>query len=343
MNKYMGKVFCSGMMIGVLAAAGSMCAVGEEAGGYSIGFSTYSDANSFRQQQKAELEEKVAQLQEEGIISDFVYLDSNDDQSKQISDINDLITMGCDAIVVNAITGDGLNDIVEEAMEEGIVVISYDNLVTTDNVTAKIVISDYDFGHMIGTWLGEQLPDGGQIVVLDGIAGTTTNEQRHNGMLDGLNEISPNSEVIANVNCDWDYATAKTAMEDILSAYPEFDGILSQGGAMSLAAVDAMEAAGRDLVPMTGEALNGYLKIWNSKLEDGFESIAFAAPTYMASTALETAIKALNGEEVGPEVALETPAITNDNLSEYVREDLSDDYWVITNMGEELKTEMYAE
>lgn len=73
-------------------------------GKWKIGFSNYSVGNSWRQQMEAEFESEAEKLKEAGIISDYVMLNADNDQSKQISDINDLITMGCDAIVVTAIT-----------------------------------------------------------------------------------------------------------------------------------------------------------------------------------------------------------------------------------------------
>ena len=115
-------------------------------GKWKIGFSNYSAGNSWRQQMEAEFESEAEKLKEAGIISDYAMLNADNDQSKQISDINDLITMGCDAIVVTAITEDGLNDVLEEAEDEGIVVVNFDNNVSSDKITSKIKVSDYDFG-----------------------------------------------------------------------------------------------------------------------------------------------------------------------------------------------------
>ena len=69
-------------------------------GSWKIGFSNYFSGNSWKQQMEAEFESEAEKLKEAGIISDYVMLNADNDQSKQISDINDLITMGCDAIVV---------------------------------------------------------------------------------------------------------------------------------------------------------------------------------------------------------------------------------------------------
>jgi len=71
-------------------------------------------------------------------------------------------------------------------------------------------------------------------------------------------------------------------VESMLSAYPEIDGVLSLGGAMTRGAIDAFEEAGRELVPMCGEANNGYLKVWHDRVDQGFQAI-ISTPSLMAS------------------------------------------------------------
>ena len=75
-------------------------------------------------------------------------------------------------------------------------------------------------------------------------------------------------------------------METLLATYPQIDGLISQGGAMTQAAIDAFNEAGRELCPMTGEAGNGFLKAWIDNSESGFESMAFNNHAYSSRIAL---------------------------------------------------------
>lgn len=313
-------------------------------GDWMIGFSNYDAGNSWRQQMEAEFRQEAETLKEAGVISDYTMLNADNDQSKQISDIRDLITMGCDAIVVTAITTDGLNDVLEEAVDEGIVVVNCDNLSSSTNLTSKVTVSDYNFGRLCGEWLGEQLPDGGKVIELNGTAGTSTDTNRAQGMEEGLAETSPDAEIVASINGDWDYATAKTAVEELLNTYPEIDGVLSQGGAMTQAAMEAFEAAGRDLVPMTGEASNGFLRSWVEAMDQGFTSIAFVCPTSQAAISLDVAVNALNGEKVEKEYLASEDPVTQENVESVYRPDLSDNYWPAgTILDEKTAQEMFAE
>ena len=317
------------------------------AASYKIGFSNFSIGNSWRQQMEAEFVYRADQLKEEGVISDYVMLMADNNQAQQIDDIRSLVTQGCDAIIVSCITSDGLNDVLEEAMDEGVVVITFDNNSTSENITLRVAADDYVYGQQCGEWLAANVADGSKIIVLDGTAGTLNNENRHNGMLDAFTAASPNSEILATVNADWDYATAKVAVEQLLAAHPQIDGVLSQGGAMTQAAMDAFIAAGRDLVPMTSEASNGFLKDWVEQMPNGFTSMAFVNPPYISATALDKAIEALNGTDVSVDgsnqYVLSFDIITDEDAAEYVREDLSDAFWVNTNLPEETLQEMFGE
>lgn len=312
-------------------------------GDFVIGFSNSFSGNSWRQQFEKEFEVVADSYKTAGYISDYIMLDAGNDQTKQIADIEDLITQGVDAIVVNAITDVALNDVLEEAMNEGILVFNADNLVSVD-VTSKIIVKDYDLCFEAGAWMGETLGgNGGKLVVLDGTAGSSTDTNRHDGMIDGMVSTNPTAEVVVQANADWDYAAASTAMGTILSSQPEIDGVLSQGGAMTMAAMDAFIAAGRDLVPMTGEASNGFLRMWAQHMEEGFSSNAFANPCFQSVMCLNLAVNALNGVKVEPQYQLNMPAITDDLIDELYDPDLSDSFWVFSVLSEDQVKELFAE
>lgn len=113
---------------------------------------------------------------------------------------------------------------------------------------------------------------------------------------------------------------------------------------MTQAAMEAFEAAGRKLVPMTGEASNGFLKSWVEAKDKGFSSIAFVCPTTQSAIALDVAVNALNGEEVQPEYLASEDPVTEENVDSVYRKDLSDNFWPAgTRLSEEKAQEMFAE
>ena len=222
----------------------------------------------------------------------------------------------------------------------GIKVISFDNYVDTDNVTAKVGIDETAFGVAGAQWLVDTLGGQGNIIVLNGIAGSGVDEMRRSGAMSVFADY-PDIKILGEAHAGWDYAQAKSAMESFLSAYPQIDGVWSQGGAMTQAALDAFLAAGRSLIPMSGEANNGLLMAWKENLDKGFDSIAPCSPTFMSASALETAIAALNGEPVELHTIIELPFIVSDNLDGYVRMDLPDSFWNFTILTPEQVDALY--
>ena len=281
------------------------------AGGYVIGFSNFGVGNSWRVQMEAEFKAKADELKAAGKIKEYYMTDSGGDFSKQIADVRDLITKKCNAIIITAASPDALSPVCEQAMAAGIKVISFDNYVTTDKITAKVGIDEVTFGSTGAQWLADKLGGKGNIVALNGIAGSSVDEMRRRGAMSVFTNY-PNIKVLGSSYAGWDYAEAKRAMEGFLSAYPQIDGVWSQGGAMTQAALDAFKAAGRKLVPMSGEANNGLLKAWKNNLKNGFDSIAPCSPAFMSADALSTAIDALDGKPVQLNTIIKLPVITSE-------------------------------
>lgn len=319
---------------------------GQEAAGesgYLIGFSNHSMANTWIVQMEAEFKYHADQLKEEGVIRDYIMTNAQGDSTKQISDMQDLITKGCDAIVVSAGNPDALAPVCEEAVAEGITVISADQLVNSDNMDAYVSFRYYDYGKSIGEFMLENLPDGGKIIILAGIAGSSGTEDQVKGFTDAI--AGSNIEVLTTSYCNWDYAKAKQAMESLVTAYPEIDGIASMGGAMAQAALDVLDAAGRSVaIPISGEANNGYLKSWKKYLDKGYIGCAPASLPSQCATALDVAIECLKGNPPADNrIYVEIPVITEETLDEYLREDYSDSFWNFTILPDEILDEMYKE
>lgn len=308
--------------------------------GYVVALCNYSIGNSWRAQMEQEFMAEAEKLKAEGVVREYYITNSNDDINKQISDMQDLITKKVDAIVITAASPTALAPIVEEATEEGIKVVSFDNVVDTDEQVATVGIDEKEFGRIGAEWLVEKLDGKGKIVVLNGIAGTATDALRWGGAEEVFNQY-PDIEILGSANASWDYAQGKAAMESMLSAYPEIDGVWSQGGAMTQGAIDAFLAAGRDLVPMTSEGNNGAIRSWIENKDNGLSCIAPSNPTYTSAEALRVAIRALGGDEVPANVVMDMETVTEDNVDQYYREDMPDSYWVLTELDEDTLKKLY--
>ena len=319
------------------AQASSETAGGE---GYVVALCNYSIGNSWRAQMEQEFVAEAEKLKAEGVVSEYYITNSNEDINKQISDMQDLITKKVDAIVITAASPTALAPVVEEAAEAGIKVVSFDNVVETDEQVATVGIDEKEFGRIGAEWLVDKLDGKGKIVVLNGIAGTATDSLRWGGAEEVFKQY-PDIEILGSANASWDYAQGKAAMESMLSAYPEIDGVWSQGGAMTQGAIDAFIAAGRDLVPMRSEGNNGAIRAWIENKDKGLSCIAPSNPTYTSAEALRVVIKALNGEDIPGNVVMDIETVTEENVDQYYRSDMPDSFWVLTELDDATLQKLY--
>lgn len=306
-----------------------------EAKKYTIGYDIYFLGNTWSVQMYKEFASEVNRHKD--VIKDVVYVESEGKVDKQVANIEDLIAKKVDAIITTPNSPTALIPVLRKAQSRGIKVILLAATIKSSNYNALVTVNDVDFGRAGAEWLAQKLNGKGKIIALNGIAGISVSQDRWNGAKKVFDKY-PDIKILSTVNADWDYAKAKVEVSNLLAAQPEIDGVWSQGGAMTLGAIEAFQAAKRPLVPMTSEDNNGFLKVWK-KLRDsktaGFESVAVAKPTWLGSEALKTTLDLLQGKKIKKNQILAVPRITDDNLDKYVRMDLPDSFWANSRMTDE--------
>ena len=263
------------------------------------------------------MEHEVEIQTEAGEISEFVHLDAGGDDNQQISDIEDLLSQDCDALIVSPNTTAALTPAVEQACDSGIPVVVFDRGVTTDcPVTFVHPIGGYAFGADAAEFLVENVEEGGNILMLRILPGVDVLETRYSGGRAILEQSGLN--VLAAEFTDGDPAKTKDIVADYLET-DTIDGVWMDAGATAVAAIEAFEDASVDVPPITGEDQNDFLTKWS---EDGLTA---AAPTYSNfqwRTAIIATVMILNGEEVPEEWVLPQPFITEENLDQYLQPDM---------------------
>lgn len=285
---------------------------------YKIGFSDVSLVNSWRIQSRETAEIKA---EEWGV--DLIVTDANGDAQKQIADIEDLLTQNVDALVVSPVAPEPIAPIVERASAQGIPVMIWSGKVDTDQYTSEVVTDDFQFGADGGEFLCSALDEGSNVIALRGIAGITVEVDRYQGAKQQLDGCGIN--IVGEEYGDWAFDQGKTAAENLLAAHRDIDGVWSSGADMTRGAIQAFQEANRPLVPMTGEALNGFLKIWQNQ---ELSSVAPIYPTWMGAEAVKLAILALQNKEIVKNYLPASPPITDDTLADNVKPNLPDDYWL---------------
>lgn len=318
-------------MVGVTSATAQAFTVPHKAGPYVVGLCNSFSGNSWRAQMVAEFRQEADKLKAKGVLKDYVIADATGSTASQIQQIQNMVAKKVDAILINANSLTALNPAIEAAHKAGILVVSFDNVVDSP-YSMTVNIDQVEFGKIGAEWLVKKLNGQGNIIVLNGLVGTPGNDQRWSGAK-GVFDKYPKIKVLASVNADWDQAKGQQAVANLLPSFSKIDGIWSQGGAMTLGAIYAFEAANRPLVPMAGEANNGLLKVWKKNLAKGFDSVGPSDPATIGATTLDITVKQLTEGKVPKDTLLSPPVITSETLDKYIQPELSDALWLPTNLS----------
>ena len=307
-------------------------------GAYTIGFSNVFTGNSWVVQLLEEAAWRAAQFPE---IERYIVTDANFDPSKQVADVEDMLAQGVDAIVINPTSPVAIVPVLEKAYDAGVVVIIVAADAETDKATVRILADQVKFGRDGGEFLAKAMGNEGKIIALRGIAGISVDTDRWAGAEEVFAK-HPGIEVVGEVYAQWAYDQGRQACESLALAHPQIDGVWSSGGAMTQACIEVFNELGRDLVPMTGEANNGFFGAWKNNQDAGLNSIAPQNPTWMVAEGVAAAVGVLNGQEIYGEYKVVAEPYVSKDLDALYRPDLNDSYWVGSILPEDKLKELYG-
>ncbi|MDW6024202.1 ABC transporter substrate-binding protein [Mesorhizobium sp. BAC0120] len=300
-------------------------------GPYRIGFSNGFSGNSWRAMAIAALQAEAKKTPD---IADFIIVDGQGDINKQVNDIETLANQQVDAILCIANSGSAVAPALKNATDEGIVTVPFNLPVDGEGWSTYVGTDPVKKGGALGKWLNDALGGKGKIVALGGLPGNSYTAAGWDG---AQKAFGPGIEVLAFKDAFWEEDKAKVVMADLIAAYPEIDGVWCDGGQNATGAMKALLAAGRPLVPVTGDDYNGLLKLYKAQKpsQPKFDIGLMSEPTWQGIFALRAAVSLLKGEEVAKQQILSPALITSANYEKYIRPDLPDGVFVDTSLTDD--------
>ncbi len=293
---------------------------------YTVCFSNASVENAWRVAMVANFDYGIEEAKAAGLVDNYYYVDANADAAKQIGDIEDLLTRGCDVLIISAQTADVVDPGAKKAMDAGVPVITLDRDVASPENRVSYTDGDSCLMGSVGAeWLAEELGGEGDIVLLSGVAGASPAEERLRCAREvfagypGLNEL-------AQAYTEWSPSSGQAQMEAWITQYgDEIDGVWSDSALQGVGVVEAYNAAGLQLPPTTGEDWALWLRMVN---EAGAPFVAISFPNRMSYFSVQDALALLQGEKIPCHHQIAPFKLTADNLSEYWTPDTPDEYWL---------------
>ena len=256
-------------------------------------------------------------------IADFTVVDAESKDDKQISDLADLQTRKCDALIVSPNTTNALTPAVQRACQSGVPVIVFDRGVTTDcPVTYVHPIGGYAFGADSAEFIALKAGRGGKVLALRILPGVDVLENRWAAAKVVFDQAKV--KVVGTEFTGGDPAKTKSIVSDYLQRYGKLDGVWLDAGFASVSVAEAFQDAGKPVPPLTGEDQQDYLELWQ---KDRLTAVAPTYPVYQWRTAVIAATYILSGRPVPKEWVLPQPIITEDTLGTWVTPGMPPDFF----------------
>jgi ribose transport system substrate-binding protein len=226
----------------------------------------------------------------------------------QAAQLQNLILQGYDAIVIDAASPEALNGAVKAACDAGITVVSYDGTVS-EPCAYRVGIDYVGMGKEQVDYLAKRLPDGGNLLEIRGLAGTSIDDLIHQGIAAGV-KAHPNFKIVGSVTGNWDEATAQKAVATVLPSMPDIVGVVDQGGD-GYGAAQAFTAAGKKEPIIIMGNRQDELAWWKQQHDaNGYTTWSATIPPGGVTLAFWVAQQILDGKKVPHDVVF--PALEVD-------------------------------
>src|SRR5688572_29442335 len=206
-------------------------------------------------------ESMVKSFEALGYETDLQFADN--DINNQLAQIENMVTKGADVLVIAAIDGSTMSDVLQKAHDAGVLVISYDRLITkTPNVDYYATFDNFGVGVIQGTQLveGLGLKDGAEgpfnVELFGGSPDDTNAFYFYDGAMSVIQPYIDEGQIViqsGQMGMDkvgtlrWLAATAQARMDNLLSAnYTDknVDGVLSPYDGLSIGILSSLKGVG---------------------------------------------------------------------------------------------------
>ncbi|WP_431887176.1 ABC transporter permease/substrate-binding protein [Nocardiopsis alba] len=243
----------------------------------------------------------------------LIVTDAQDDASQQADQIQNFISTGVDAMVLNPVDSDASGPPVRGANNADIPVIAADRGVEGADVETLVASDNVEGGREAARVMADALGEEGRIVVLQGTPGTSASRERGSGFAEGIAEF-PDIEVVSQQPADFDRSRGLDVMTNMLQSNGDVDGVFAENDEMALGAASALSSAGKEAVVIGFDGTP-------EGVEAVGEGVLYATiaqrPAELGRAAVRNAIAVIEGERIEETVKVPVEVVTEDNVDDF--------------------------
>lgn len=240
----------------------------------------------------------------------------NDSNEEQIQLVEQAIVSDSSVIIIAPADSQGILPAARQVHEEGIPLVDLNSFFAGDDIfwDTFVGLDNFEIGQITMAELCKIIGDEGEIIILEGVAGTESSYARINGAEDILKD-KPNVKVVAKQAANWSRAEAMKVIQNLLPAHPNLKAIYAVNDEMALGALEAL-----DMVDKVGKVFVSGVDA-NADAREAIREgrLAFSLdtnPEGQGSDAIKAAYDLLQGKKVEPMIITAVKIIDQSNIDE---------------------------
>jgi ribose transport system substrate-binding protein len=237
----------------------------------------------------------------------LVVVDAQDDPARQISSVEDLIQKRVSVILLNPTDSSALAGAVQSAQRANIPVITLDRGVDGADVASHIASDNIAGGKMAADFLAKQLNGKGNIIELQGVAGTSAARERGKGFDDQV--ATTGMKVVAQQPANFDRAQGLSVSENLLQGNNDVQAIFAQNDEMALGAVQALAGKNKKILVV---GFDGTPDGKNAVQSGAMAATVAQQPEEIGKLGVETAKKLIDKQPVEKSIAVPLKLLTKE-------------------------------
>jgi ribose transport system substrate-binding protein len=244
---------------------------------------------------------------------ELVVLNANANSSQQVNQVQNLISQGARAIVFAQLDAASGGASLSAANAAGTPVIAVDQVPAAGDYVTYIGSDSVTMGKQACDFLLQTIGGAGDIAIIQGVPGSSTQQQRSQGC-DEVLKANPTVNVASTTSANWDQNTAANVFANVLTANPNLDGVFAQNDDMALGAATAVESANHPAIPMV--TIDGFPAAYDAIDKGQITATISQQPYLMGQLAVRDAITAIGGDtaSIPKEQIQEAVLVTKDNV-----------------------------
>jgi len=232
---------------------------------------------------------------------------------EQMSQVEDVIVKKPDAIVFTPVDYKALIPGVEKMNAAGIPVINVTDHMAGGTIVSFVGIDDYKVGRATAEALMKALGGKGNVVIIEGVKGSLSNQDRTRGLTD-VTKSYPNVRLLTTQAGNFQRLNALQVMENLMQSFPQIDGVMAANDAMAIGAIEALDAANRKAIVV---GINGTKEAVDAVKAGKLLASGQADPFMQGCLATMMAIRHLRHQPIVAEMFLPPSVIDASNYKEF--------------------------